>query len=277
MKLPSRKDYPDYYEFIKRPISFAEIKSKLGHSEYTTLRQVGEDIKQIFVNAKRYNQPGSGIFDDAKVLHVRYLAFPHRFSARPLTVSANASQKALKREFSILQGHAQPDDAGPGSDASGAEDGEPKRKKLKVRLGGPKPASSDIKAEDDERKPSPAPAAAATAPSAPEKSAPTQASTLTTSSSTGNLLPGPGGPPTVKAYLRGVLAAMEEVKENDKSNGRRLIRVFEDLPDRVEWKQYYEVIPNPIAFGIIRVRNCFPGFVQRRESVLTCPNATVHR
>lgn len=71
MKLPSRKDYPDYYEFIKRPISFAEIKTKLTHGEYPTLRAVAEDIKQIFLNAKRYNQQGSGIFDDAKVLHVR--------------------------------------------------------------------------------------------------------------------------------------------------------------------------------------------------------------
>ena len=70
MKLPSRKDYPDYYEFIKRPISFTDIKSKLSHQEYTTVRQVGEDIKQIFINAKRYNVPTSGIFEDAKVLHV---------------------------------------------------------------------------------------------------------------------------------------------------------------------------------------------------------------
>lgn len=95
-ELPSRQDYPDYYKMIKKPISFTEVKAKLDartfpvsqaeasqHADLlasvTTRRPVRlladlrTDFNQIYVNAKRYNAPGSGIFLDAKKQHVRRL------------------------------------------------------------------------------------------------------------------------------------------------------------------------------------------------------------
>lgn len=94
-ELPSRDDYPDYYKMIKKPISFAEIKAKLDAraspplprrstrrartdplspldtGQYACLSDLRTDINQIYVNAKRYNAPGSQIFLDAKKQHVR--------------------------------------------------------------------------------------------------------------------------------------------------------------------------------------------------------------
>ncbi|KAM0752531.1 Bromodomain-containing protein [Meredithblackwellia eburnea MCA 4105] len=69
MRLPSKFEYPDYYEQIRKPISFHEIRQKLDRLEYTTLADIKADFNQLFVNAKRYNAPGSPIFLNAKLLH----------------------------------------------------------------------------------------------------------------------------------------------------------------------------------------------------------------
>jgi len=41
--------------------------------QYACLADLRTDFNQIYVNAKRYNAPGSGIFLDAKKQHVRRL------------------------------------------------------------------------------------------------------------------------------------------------------------------------------------------------------------
>ncbi|KAK4704482.1 hypothetical protein P7C70_g1727, partial [Phenoliferia sp. Uapishka_3] len=69
MRLPSRIEYPSYYEQIKKPISFHEIRQKIDKAEYTTIAEVRSDFNQCFVNAKRFNAPGSGVFLNAKHLH----------------------------------------------------------------------------------------------------------------------------------------------------------------------------------------------------------------
>lgn len=71
MRLPSKRQYPDYYELIKRPISLDEIKKGIDHGSYHSLEQVRDDIVHCFTNAKKYNQKESAIWLDAKFLHVR--------------------------------------------------------------------------------------------------------------------------------------------------------------------------------------------------------------
>ena len=90
MQLPPKYDFPDYYATMKKPISFAEVKvrvfspifllssklmqtlaqGKLDRKGYSSLKQLADDFHQMFVNAKRYNQKGSEIFDNAKRLDV---------------------------------------------------------------------------------------------------------------------------------------------------------------------------------------------------------------
>ncbi|TFK84405.1 Bromodomain-containing protein [Polyporus arcularius HHB13444] len=69
MRLPSKRQYPDYYVLIKHPIALEDIKNKLEAREYTSLEDVKHDFETCFRNAKRYNMKESQIFKDAKFLH----------------------------------------------------------------------------------------------------------------------------------------------------------------------------------------------------------------
>ncbi|CAH7683487.1 expressed protein [Phakopsora pachyrhizi] len=70
MDLPSAVDYPDYYQFIKRPIALNQIRAKLESTDqpYTTFEKFLADLRLVFKNAKRYNLEQSTIYEDAREL-----------------------------------------------------------------------------------------------------------------------------------------------------------------------------------------------------------------
>lgn len=68
-ELPSRKEYPDYYKIIKKPISLEEIQQKLF--DYQSIKQLTEDIQLMVKNAKEYNEAGSSVYLDAEAIQVR--------------------------------------------------------------------------------------------------------------------------------------------------------------------------------------------------------------
>uniref|UniRef100_A0A673JPM0 Protein polybromo-1 n=1 Tax=Sinocyclocheilus rhinocerous TaxID=307959 RepID=A0A673JPM0_9TELE len=61
-QLPSRKDYPNYFQQISHPISLQQIRSKMKNSEYESVEQIDTDLNLMFENAKRYNVPNSQIY-----------------------------------------------------------------------------------------------------------------------------------------------------------------------------------------------------------------------
>ncbi|XP_065097828.1 protein polybromo-1 isoform X3 [Paramisgurnus dabryanus] len=61
-QLPSRKDYPDYFQQISHPISLHQIRSKMRNNEYESVEQIDVDLNRMFENAKRYNVPNSQIY-----------------------------------------------------------------------------------------------------------------------------------------------------------------------------------------------------------------------
>ncbi|KAJ3603092.1 hypothetical protein NHX12_030836 [Muraenolepis orangiensis] len=65
MMLPSRREYPDYYQQIKTPISLQQIRDKMKQGEYESVEQMEADLNQMLENAKRYNMPTSGIYKRA--------------------------------------------------------------------------------------------------------------------------------------------------------------------------------------------------------------------
>ena len=71
MRLPSKRQYPDYYVQIKRPIALDDIKRRLEGGSYAFFDEVRGDFEQCFKNAKKYNMKESQIWKDAKYLHVR--------------------------------------------------------------------------------------------------------------------------------------------------------------------------------------------------------------
>ncbi|KAG5885887.1 hypothetical protein JTB14_019148 [Gonioctena quinquepunctata] len=68
MKLPSKIDYPDYYEVIKNPIDMEKMAHKIRGSDYTHLDELVADLVLMFDNACKYNEPDSQIYKDALVL-----------------------------------------------------------------------------------------------------------------------------------------------------------------------------------------------------------------
>lgn len=67
--LPSATDYPDYYQIIKRPLAFEQIREKLAQRGYASFDEVRHDCETICNNAKRYNLKETPIWTRGKVLH----------------------------------------------------------------------------------------------------------------------------------------------------------------------------------------------------------------
>nr|CAD7444948.1 unnamed protein product [Timema bartmani] len=67
-KLPSKNEYPDYYEVIKRPIDLERIGQKLKSNQYESLEDMVSDFVLMFDNACKYNEPDSQIYKDALML-----------------------------------------------------------------------------------------------------------------------------------------------------------------------------------------------------------------
>ncbi|CAO3590460.1 unnamed protein product [Absidia cylindrospora] len=67
-ELPSREKYPDYYKLIKNPISLAMIEDKMRANSYKTIQEWFDDFVRVFENAMEYNENGSRIYKDGKLL-----------------------------------------------------------------------------------------------------------------------------------------------------------------------------------------------------------------
>ncbi|XP_039291348.1 protein polybromo-1 isoform X3 [Nilaparvata lugens] len=68
LRLPSKIEYPDYYEVIKRPINLETISHKLKTNAYEGLDEIVADFVLMFDNACKYNEPDSQIYKDALML-----------------------------------------------------------------------------------------------------------------------------------------------------------------------------------------------------------------
>ncbi|XP_056130864.1 protein polybromo-1-like [Lampris incognitus] len=74
LQLPSRKDYPDYYQQISQPICLYQIRNKMKSNEYESVEHLDVDLTLMFENAKRYNVPHSSIYKRAlKLQHIQQL------------------------------------------------------------------------------------------------------------------------------------------------------------------------------------------------------------
>ena len=68
LKLPSKHEYPDYYDIIKRPIDLEKISGKIRNNQYELLEDAVADFTLVFDNAAKYNEPDSVIYKDAQTL-----------------------------------------------------------------------------------------------------------------------------------------------------------------------------------------------------------------
>jgi ATP-dependent helicase STH1/SNF2 len=68
LELPSRQDYPDYYEMIKSPLCLNQVAELIDSNNYSNLSDLINDYDLIFKNAMTYNVEGSMVYEDALVL-----------------------------------------------------------------------------------------------------------------------------------------------------------------------------------------------------------------
>ena len=70
LRRPSKRQYPDYYQLVQRPIALDDIKKQLDTGAYHTFESIRQDFELCFNNAKQYNVKNSDIWKDAKDLLV---------------------------------------------------------------------------------------------------------------------------------------------------------------------------------------------------------------
>ncbi|GMT37808.1 hypothetical protein PFISCL1PPCAC_29105, partial [Pristionchus fissidentatus] len=68
VELPSKRYYPDYYDEMKCPMSLFMINKKLKLGKYTDLDELVKDFALVFGNAMEYNVEASEIYKAAKAL-----------------------------------------------------------------------------------------------------------------------------------------------------------------------------------------------------------------
>lgn len=242
MDLPSATEYPDYYQWIKRPLSLNQIKQKLDQLAYPTHEKFIADMRLVFNNAKKYNVEDSLIYDDARTL-----------------------LKTLKRELRQLTStEPQPQS----NDEAQHSDSEPKQKKIKLKIKttarqSTPPASAGPKSLPNPNLPLSNGLPTGSTPPVNNKSLPVKPSPQEAlrSATKANSIhsPKPSNSTssrrdlTLKAWIKTRLKALEEVR--DAQTGRQLMEEFQTLPDKSVWKEYYAVIPSPIAFENVRGKN----------------------
>uniref|UniRef100_A0A8C7PG37 Transcription activator BRG1 n=1 Tax=Oncorhynchus mykiss TaxID=8022 RepID=A0A8C7PG37_ONCMY len=59
IQLPSRKELPEYYELIRKPVDFRKIKERIRSHRYRSLGDLERDVMLLFQNAQTFNLEGS--------------------------------------------------------------------------------------------------------------------------------------------------------------------------------------------------------------------------
>ncbi|CAD6186179.1 unnamed protein product [Caenorhabditis auriculariae] len=81
MKLPTREEYPRYYDVIKKPMDLQRIQQRLNAQAYHTLSDLYADLTLMLDNACRYNEPESSIYKDAVSLQRLLLEMKREFGS----------------------------------------------------------------------------------------------------------------------------------------------------------------------------------------------------
>jgi ATP-dependent helicase STH1/SNF2 len=70
VKLPSKRDFPDYYVIIQTPICMNHILAHIKKEEYNSLSDLRKDFELLIRNCQTFNEDGSILYQDAKTMDV---------------------------------------------------------------------------------------------------------------------------------------------------------------------------------------------------------------
>ncbi|CCL99639.1 uncharacterized protein FIBRA_01659 [Fibroporia radiculosa] len=65
-EVPDKREYPDYYQLISKPIALSTLRKRLQSNYYKNVLDFREDWRLMFNNARTYNQEGSWVYVDAE-------------------------------------------------------------------------------------------------------------------------------------------------------------------------------------------------------------------
>ena len=68
LRLPTREEYPDYYEVIKKPMDMQRIQQRLNGQGYASWTDIVADFSLMLDNACKYNETDSQIYKVALLL-----------------------------------------------------------------------------------------------------------------------------------------------------------------------------------------------------------------
>ncbi|XP_063393205.1 ATP-dependent helicase brm [Cydia fagiglandana] len=85
MKLPSRRELPDYYDIIKKPLDIKKILNRIEDGKYNELADLERDFFTLCSNAQAYNDDLSLIYADSVRLRTAFIEIRRRCDAGQLS------------------------------------------------------------------------------------------------------------------------------------------------------------------------------------------------
>ncbi|KAK7225744.1 hypothetical protein V2G26_013747 [Clonostachys chloroleuca] len=84
VKLPPKRDFPDYYVIIQTPICMNHINTRIKKEEYGSLSDLRKDFDLLIRNCQTFNEDGSILYQDAKTMDEFFKArYEEELSAHP--------------------------------------------------------------------------------------------------------------------------------------------------------------------------------------------------
>ncbi|XP_032517257.1 ATP-dependent helicase brm [Danaus plexippus] len=81
MKLPSRRELPDYYDVIKKPLDIKKIMNRIEDGKYTDISDLERDFFTLCANAQTYNEEQSLIYEDSVRLRNVFIEIRRRYDS----------------------------------------------------------------------------------------------------------------------------------------------------------------------------------------------------
>ncbi|KAF3849366.1 hypothetical protein F7725_015863 [Dissostichus mawsoni] len=94
VQLPSKKEVPEYYELIRKPVDFRRIRERVRNHKYRSVVDLEKDVFLLCHNAQTYNLEGSQIYEDSIVIKSVFESARQRIvtdEEQKVTVSASHS------------------------------------------------------------------------------------------------------------------------------------------------------------------------------------------
>ncbi|MCP9264780.1 ATP-dependent helicase brm [Dirofilaria immitis] len=102
-QLPSRRELPDYYEIIEKPMDLNKVKRKIKDGKYHSVQDMGIDIRLLCSNARKYNIDGSEIFNDSVLLEVLWTKISGDEQQATTSKPLLSAEPKIEKTFSELR------------------------------------------------------------------------------------------------------------------------------------------------------------------------------